>query len=73
MLDANAPTGYASARLYIHPPRGRTSRHIDDSTEGFVDKTRMGVTLIGLPWRPEVLPRCLPAARATVLLRIRKA
>lgn len=33
-----------AAQLYIHPPRGRTSRHIDDTTERFVDSTRMGVT-----------------------------
>jgi hypothetical protein len=32
-----------AAALYIHAPRGRTSRHIDDSTERFVDATRMGV------------------------------
>ena len=31
-----------SAGLYIHAPRGRTGRHIDDSTERFVDQTRMG-------------------------------
>jgi hopanoid C-3 methylase HpnR len=30
--------------LYIHAPRGRASRHIDDSTERFVDATRMGTT-----------------------------
>jgi hopanoid C-3 methylase len=28
--------------LYIHLPRGRRSRHIDDSTEQFVDATRSG-------------------------------
>ena len=31
------------ANLYIHAPRGRVARHIDDSTEQFVDATRMGV------------------------------
>jgi hopanoid C-3 methylase HpnR len=31
-----------AAELYIHAPRGRTSRHIDDPTERFVDDTRMG-------------------------------
>lgn len=29
--------------LYIHAPRGRRGRHIDDPTERFVDATRMGV------------------------------
>jgi hopanoid C-3 methylase HpnR len=33
-----------AAQLYIHPPRGRRSRQIDDKTEGFVDMTRMGST-----------------------------
>jgi hypothetical protein len=28
--------------LYIHAPRGRGDRHMDDSTERFVDATRMG-------------------------------
>ena len=31
-----------AADLYIHAPRGRAGRHIDDSTEQFVDATRMG-------------------------------
>jgi hopanoid C-3 methylase HpnR len=31
-----------AASLYIHAPRGRAGRHIDDSTERFVDETRMG-------------------------------
>jgi hypothetical protein len=31
-----------TAHLYIHAPRGRAGRHIDDSTERFVDETRMG-------------------------------
>ena len=31
-----------SAALYIHAPRGRAGRHIDDKTEAFVDETRMG-------------------------------
>ncbi|MBZ0146309.1 MAG: hopanoid C-3 methylase HpnR [Pseudorhodoplanes sp.] len=31
-----------SAGLYIHAPRGRAGRHIDDHTEQFVDQTRMG-------------------------------
>ena len=28
------------AELYIHAPRGRHARHIDDATETFVDETR---------------------------------
>jgi len=32
-----------AATLYVHAPRGRTSRHIDDRTETFVDETRRGV------------------------------
>ena len=32
------------AELYIHAPRGRRARHIDDATETFVDETRMGAT-----------------------------
>jgi hopanoid C-3 methylase HpnR len=31
-----------TANLYIHAPKGRRSRHIDDTTEQFVDATRMG-------------------------------
>jgi hypothetical protein len=31
-----------SAALYVHAPRGRASRQIDDTTERFVDATRMG-------------------------------
>jgi hopanoid C-3 methylase HpnR len=30
------------AGLYVHAPRGRAGRHIDDSTEQFVEETRMG-------------------------------
>lgn len=30
--------------LYVHAHRGRTSRSIDDSTEGFVEATRMGTS-----------------------------
>jgi len=30
------------ASLYVHPARGRRGREIDDSTETFVDQTRMG-------------------------------
>jgi hypothetical protein len=36
-----------AADLYIHGPRGGTARHIDDSTEQFVDATRIGVTQRG--------------------------
>lgn len=28
--------------MYVHPPQGRRGRAIDDATEDFVDKTRMG-------------------------------
>jgi hopanoid C-3 methylase HpnR len=28
--------------LFVHPPRGRRGRTIDDATESFVDQTRMG-------------------------------
>ena len=31
--------------LYVHPARGRKSRQIDDTTERFVDTTRMGTTI----------------------------
>ncbi len=34
----------AGARsLYVHAPKARAGRHIDDATERFVDETRMGV------------------------------
>ena len=33
-----------AANLYVHAPRGRVSRHIDDRTETFVDETRRGVS-----------------------------
>jgi hypothetical protein len=39
----NAPPAKAS-QLYIHAHRGRTSRSIDESTERFVDATRMGAS-----------------------------
>jgi hypothetical protein len=35
------PTAKAT-QLYIHAPRGRRGRQIDESTESFVDATRMG-------------------------------
>jgi hopanoid C-3 methylase len=31
-------------QLYIHAPRGRAGRSIDDSTEHFVEATRMGAS-----------------------------
>jgi hypothetical protein len=40
---ANGQTAKAS-QLYIHAPRGRTGRAIDDSTERFVDATRVGTS-----------------------------
>jgi hypothetical protein len=33
-----------AAQLYIHAPRGRAGRSIDDSTEHFVETTRMGAS-----------------------------
>ena len=42
-LQADAPKIRASD-LYIHGHSGRASRSVDDSTEGFVDATRMGVS-----------------------------
>ena len=36
--------GAKSAQLYVHAPRGRAGRHVDDSTERFVEATRMGTT-----------------------------
>ena len=32
------------ASFYVHPPRGRKSRAIDQATERFVEETRMGTT-----------------------------
>src|SRR5262245_43355690 len=32
------------AHLYVHAPRGRAARSIDDATEQFVDETRVGAT-----------------------------
>jgi hypothetical protein len=31
-----------ATQLYIHAPRGRRGRQIDEATESFVDATRMG-------------------------------
>ena len=31
-----------AAQLYIHAPRGRAGRSIDESTESFFEATRMG-------------------------------
>jgi len=39
-VEPNAPI--ARPALYIHAPRGRAARAIDDSTERFVDETRVG-------------------------------
>lgn len=38
---AAAPNARA-AGLYVHAPRGRSGRHLDESTERFVDATRFG-------------------------------
>jgi len=40
--SAKEPVGGRS--LYIHAPRGRAGRAIDNATERFVDETRMGAT-----------------------------
>jgi len=42
-LPAKAAAGAATEVYYIHAPRGRYDRAIDNSTEEFVDQTRMGV------------------------------
>ena len=39
----NGPIAKAS-ELYIHAPRGRAGRSIDDSTERFVETTRIGAS-----------------------------
>jgi hypothetical protein len=41
-LPAKAAAGAATEVYYIHAPRGRYDRAIDNSTEDFVDQTRMG-------------------------------
>jgi hypothetical protein len=41
--EKNAPAAKAT-QLYIHTPRGRKGRSIDESTEHFVDETRMGAS-----------------------------
>ena len=41
---ANTPAARAH-QLYIHAQRGRSGRAIDDSTERFVDATRMGAAV----------------------------
>ncbi len=40
-----AGKGPKSSQLYIHTPRGRAGRHVDNSTERFVEATRMGTTV----------------------------
>ncbi|MFO0995233.1 MAG: hopanoid C-3 methylase HpnR [Alphaproteobacteria bacterium] len=40
--DASTSAGRRAA--YVHAPRGRASRSIDDSTERFVEETRMGAS-----------------------------
>jgi len=43
MAPPPAPKARVEARdLYVHAPRGRKGRHLDDSTERFVETTRMG-------------------------------
>jgi hypothetical protein len=42
-LPPPAPVaGKRPNELYIHAPRGRASRALDDKVERFVDETRMG-------------------------------
>ena len=36
--------GRQAAAMYMHAPRGRAARSIDDATEKFVDETRIGAT-----------------------------
>ena len=46
-LPPRAPVDSRDAKasqLYIHAPRGRAGRSIDDSTERFVEATRMGAS-----------------------------
>jgi hopanoid C-3 methylase len=33
-----------ASQFYIHAPRGRAGRNVDDSTERFVEATRMGAS-----------------------------
>jgi hopanoid C-3 methylase len=40
---ADKPTP-KQAGMYVHAPRGRSARNIDDATETFIDETRMGAT-----------------------------
>jgi hypothetical protein len=42
-LLASAEALVKSVNLYVHAPRDSATRHIDDSTEEFVDATKMGV------------------------------
>jgi hypothetical protein len=41
-LPPPAQTRIDPKQLFVHPPRGRHGRTIDDATEGFVEATRMG-------------------------------
>jgi hypothetical protein len=44
-MPASAIIGVANrAAMYVHAPRGRAARNIDDATEKFVDETRVGAT-----------------------------
>ncbi|WP_181920025.1 hypothetical protein [Paraburkholderia sp. BL6669N2] len=43
MTPPAAPSGPANVKvLYVHGPAGRKGRKLDDATESFVDRTRMG-------------------------------
>lgn len=41
-LPPDAGSAFDRRRLYVHAPGGRRSRAIDDTTENFVEQTRMG-------------------------------
>jgi len=42
--QADAPAAKKASQLYIHAPRGRAGRTIDDAAERFVEATRMGAS-----------------------------
>lgn len=46
---AKSTNGANGDVYYIHAPRGRSDRAIDNSTEDFVDRTRMGAARIDAP------------------------
>jgi len=42
--QADVARAAKASQLYIHAPRGRAGRSIDDATEHFVESTRMGAS-----------------------------